>query len=77
MNISELHPFTVYINPSKMDKLAAINRMIVVAEYLNKRWKPDWNDENSTKYMICMNEVGVRIVPYISIALGTIFFKTA
>ena len=76
MNISELHPFTVYTNPSKMDKLAAINRMIVVAEYLNKGWKPDWNDENSTKYMICMNGDSIRIVPYIAIGLGMIFFKT-
>lgn len=76
MSISELHPLTVYTNPSKMDKLAAINRMIVVAEYLNKGWKPDWNDENSTKYMICMSGDSIRIVPYIAIGLGMIFFKT-
>lgn len=76
MNISELNPFTVYTNPSKMDKLAAINRMIVVAEYLNKGWKPNWNDENSTKYRIYVNGDSVRIIPYISLALDMVFFKT-
>lgn len=76
INISELKPFTVYTNPSKMDKLAAINRMIVVAEYLNKGWKPDWNDENSTKYRIYVNGDSVRIIPYISLALDMVFFKT-
>lgn len=34
------------------NKLHAINKLMIVAKYLNDGWQPDWNNMNELKYFI-------------------------
>lgn len=38
------------------EKLLAINQLMNVAKYLNRDWKPDWNDLDESKYYIRYSE---------------------
>lgn len=42
-----------YINESNASKLVALSRLMNIAKYYNKDWKPDWNDKY--KYYIVYN----------------------
>ena len=46
----------VIIKESKIgNKLAAIAKLIDIANYYNKGWKPDWNNNNEFKYYIAFD----------------------
>lgn len=46
------------------EKLLAINKLMNVAKYFNKRWKPNWNDADELKYFIFVSNkdsyIGVK-----------------
>lgn len=41
----------------QLKKLLAINKLMNVAEYLNKGWKPNWSDRNEPKYYIYLDVI--------------------
>lgn len=43
------------INTSNGIKLEALNKLMNIAKYYNKDWKPDWNDRDKHKYYIIYN----------------------
>lgn len=42
-------------------KLAAICKLMNVQKYLEKGWQPDWSNDYQQKWMILMDEQGIRI----------------
>lgn len=46
------------INTSNGIKLEALNKLMNIAKYYNKDWKPDWNDRDKHKYYIIYNNAG-------------------
>lgn len=44
---------SVFITPYNEKKLIAIDKLMNIARYYNKGWKPDWNNERENKYYIC------------------------
>lgn len=42
----------VACNVNNVDKLSAIDKLINIANYYNKDWKPDWNNDIEHKYHI-------------------------
>lgn len=47
----------VSCNVNNADKLSAINKLINIANYYNKDWKPDFNDKLTHKYVIQYNGI--------------------
>lgn len=43
-------------NKNTYNKISAIAKLIDIANYYNKDWKPDWNDEGENKYFICYSK---------------------
>ena len=41
---------SIIINESNASKLVALSRLMNIAKYYNKDWKPDWNDRDEHKY---------------------------
>lgn len=50
-------PYThcVTCNRSHVEKLEVYRKLLEVADYLNGVWKPDWNNQCQTKYIITFN----------------------
>lgn len=46
---------SIIINESNASKLVALSRLMNIAKYYNKDWKPDWNDRDKHKYYIIYN----------------------
>lgn len=43
-------------NKNTYNKISAIAKLMDIANYYNKGWKPDWNNDNEHKYFISYNE---------------------
>lgn len=43
------------LTDAQSDKLKALHKLMIVADYLNNGWKPDWRDANQMKYVICLS----------------------
>lgn len=43
-------------NKNTYNKISAIATLIDIANYYNKDWKPDWDDEKENKYSICYSK---------------------
>ena len=59
------------------EKLLAINRLLNVAKFLNKDWKPDWKRPEQDKWYIYIdenNEIRVNVVS--SWCSGDVYFRT-
>lgn len=55
------HDYSEYLECSSKEqvmKLAAINKILNVAKYLNKGWKPNFKDANEEKYFPFINDDG-------------------
>ena len=67
----------VACNINNVTKLSAIDKLINIANYYNKGWKPDWNNKYELKYCISFttitNSYGVACRAQTSI--DTIYFK--
>lgn len=60
------------------NKLLCIAKLIDIANYYNKGWKPDWNNSKECKYYILFNnnnENGYSIEYRLKMNYGNIFFK--
>ncbi len=68
----------VSCNVNNVDKLSAIDKLINIANYYNKGWKPDWNNSEECKYYILFNnnnKNGYSIEYRLKMNYGNIFFK--
>lgn len=68
----------VVCNVNNVTKLSAIDKLINIANYYNKGWKPDWNNSEECKYYILFNnnnENGYSIEYRLKTNYGSIFFK--
>ena len=67
-----------FISHKQAEKLLAINKLMIVAKYLNGDWKPDWCVYNQYKYYICYVHNYLRIeVEFNTVEQGnSIYFKS-
>lgn len=49
------------VTEKQAEKLLAINKLMNVASYLNKDWKPDWKDQAQNKFYIFIRNDEIRI----------------
>lgn len=42
----------VFTSQKQIEKLISINKLLNVAKYLNREWKPNWKDADERKYFI-------------------------
>ena len=62
------------VTRKQAEKLLAINKLMNVAHYLNKDWKPDWNNHYQNKFYIFVRD-GVANIDYVLAASdGAIVF---
>ena len=69
---------TVCTSEKQAKKLLAINQLMNVAKYLNKDWKPDWNNDNEKKYTISFdrNNKKINITWNVLVNKCPVYFKT-
>lgn len=68
----------VACNVNNVVKLSAIDKLINIANYYNKGWKPNWNNSEECKYYILFNnnnENNYSIAYRFKMNYGNIFFK--
>ena len=68
----------VACNVNNVAKLSAIDKLINIANYYNKGWKPGWNNSKEYKYGIVFNnnnENNYSITYRFKMNYGSIFFK--
>lgn len=58
------------------EKLLAINKLMNVAKYLNDGWKPDWNTNLESKYIIELSIDSIIIQDVETINHSVTYFKT-
>lgn len=63
----------IQVSYMNVDKLIALSRLMIIAKYYNRDWKPDWNS-NECKYNIMRtNEYGITSSSNYN--EGAIYFK--
>ena len=63
-------------NVYNVNKLIAIDKLINIAKYYNKDWKPDWNNQDEHKYCIILNSHRIYVIDYgCQIIHNIIYFK--
>lgn len=72
--------YTIYkenncITIKQCKKILAINKLINVAKYLNKKWEPNFNDSYELKYYIYIHNDNIEINYMTESNLGLIYFK--
>lgn len=77
----EANYLTVLCSTRGYSKLSAISKLIVVADYLNDGWIPDWRDNTEKKYTITIDrnfyrsgEIAIENIS--EFIFGVIYFKT-
>ena len=67
----------IIVNKNNIHKLCAISKLMNIAKYYNKDWKPDWSKQSESKYYIMYdNSNNTYTVDYNnSYTLNTIYFK--
>lgn len=69
----DILPACIQVSYMNVDKLIALSRLMIIAKYYNRDWKPDWNS-NEYKYNIMRtNEYGITSSSNYN--EGTIYFK--
>lgn len=56
-----------YVTRKQAEKLLVINKLMNVASYLNKDWKPDWNNHYQNKFYIFIKN-GIIDIDYVHIS---------
>lgn len=77
----EVNYLTVPCSNKEYSKLSAISRLIIVADYLNNGWKPNWDNEKENKYTIYIDRSKFKsgeiiISNSIVNSFGMFYFKT-
>lgn len=66
----------VAANVYNVNKLNAIDKLINIAKYYNKDWKPNWNNPDEHKYCITVNSYSIYVIDYCcQIIRNIIYFK--
>lgn len=69
----DVRPACIQVSYMNVDKLIALSRLMIIAKYYNRDWKPDWNS-NECKYNIMRtNEYGITSSSNYN--EGAIYFK--
>ena len=69
----DVRPACIQVSYMNVDKLIALSRLMIIAKYYNRDWKPDWNS-NEYKYNIMRtNEYGITSSSNYN--EGAIYFK--
>ena len=66
---------SIIINESNVSKLVASSKLMNIAKYYNKDWKPDWNNSDKSKYYIRYNTGTYAVDCNYTYNYGNIFFK--
>ena len=55
--LNSVVPYTqiVYTTSRHLQKCITFRKLLEVAEYINGDWKPDWDNQEQLKYIICYN----------------------
>lgn len=77
----EANYLTVLCSTRGYNKLSAISKLMVVADYLNDGWTPDWNNDKEEKYTITIDRTfyhsgELSIENYSKSIFGVVYFKT-
>lgn len=71
---NDYNDFNNCVTKKQAEKLLAINQLMNVASYLNKDWKPDWNNHYQNKFYIFVRD-GTINIDYVYISNdGVVFF---
>lgn len=67
----------VACNTNNVTKLSAIDKLINIANYYNKGWKPDWNNKYELKYCISFTTItnSYDVACRAQTSIDTIYFK--
>ena len=69
----DVRPACIQVSYMNVDKLIALSRLMIIAKYYNRDWKPDWNS-NECKYNIMRtSEYGITSISHYN--EGTVYFK--
>ena len=70
---------SLVVSSRNIDKLLAISKLMDIAKYYNKDWKPDWSNSKENKFCIKFDYHKDRLyVDYNnSIGAGDVFFKNS
>lgn len=65
----------IIINEGNASKLVALSKLMNIAKYYNRDWKPDWNNSDKSKYYIRYNTGTYAVDCNYTYNYGNIFFK--
>ena len=70
---------SLVVSSSNIDKLLAVSKLMDIAKYYNKNWKPNWSNSKENKFCIKFDYHKDRLyVDYNnSIGAGDVFFKNS
>lgn len=66
---------SIIINESNASKLVTLSRLMNIAKYYNRDWKPDWSDQNEYKYSIIYNRNTYKVDHNWTSISSNIYFK--
>ena len=66
---------SIIINEGNASKLIALSKLMNIAKYYNRDWKPDWNNSDKSKYYIRYNTGTYAVDCNYTYNYGNIFFK--
>ena len=66
---------SIMVNKNNIPKLVASSKLMNIAKYYNKDWKPDWNNSDKSKYYIRYNTGTYAVDCNYTYNYGNIFFK--
>lgn len=73
-----MHGKDIIVNESNVSKLVNLSKLMNIARYYNRDWKPNWSDTSQHKYYIVYNKSdNAYSVDYnISYTYSNIYFNT-
>lgn len=66
----------IFKSKKQVEKLIAINMLMNVAKYLNKNWKPNWNNEQECKYYITIHDNTIEVESISVLRCIEVYFKS-
>ena len=66
---------SIMVNKNNIPKLVTLSKLMNIAKYYNKDWKPDWNNSDKSKYYIRYNTGTYAVDCNYTYNYGNIFFK--
>ena len=66
---------SIIINESNASKLVASSKLMNIAKYYNKDWKPDWSNQDEYKYFIIYNRDTYKVDYGWTSICSNIYFK--